>query len=726
MRAAPTDPMSQAHSLLERGKLEQASRLLKQALQDPANSVAGHYYLGLIEYQRHRYLHAAELIEKALSLDASDPSMFNNAGLAWLAGDRPARAVQAFSQAIALDPDYVQAWFNRGNAWRAQKDLSSARADYVKALALDPYLAVGYNNLGLVFQQTGELVQAIEHFEKALQIQPDYAIAMNNLGLTKQTLGQTDAALEHYRNALTLAPDYVEAHVNAGNLLQQAGRYSQALNHYRSAYKISPQLDLLLGNLIFCKAMMCDWQDFGALWRQLAKQVAKGAIPCSPFVMLGGCDDARLTLQLAKQYSEVHVPAVNIPPYQDVHSHLLGKATNQSIDKTTGRSDAARTSTAKRKLRIGYVSSDFREHPVAYLMVGILEQHDRDAFDVLGFAIGPPGQDPLGQRIRASVDHFIDLSSATDQQAIEAIRAHELDVAIDLNGYIDGCRPGIFKARIAPIQVNYYGYPGTMGAKFMDYIVGDKHLMPAGFDVFYQEKIIYLPQSYQPNDDQRPIAQSGDGRRAHGLTEDSVVFCCFNKPYKITPVIFECWMQILKAVPRSVIWLQSTDKTVIDNLRNAAQKAGVPPERLVFAGRVETTSDHLARYRLADLFLDTLPYTAHTTANDALWAGLPVLGLSGQTFSARVSESLLSTLGLSDLVMRTLAEYQAKAIELARQPEQIAELRTRLRQGKQASALYRPAQITQWFEQGLQTAHTRYIEGLKPDHIVVREVEVNS
>ena len=726
MRATPTDLISQAHGLLERGKLEQASRLLKQALRDPANSIAGHYYLGLIEYQRHHYLQAADLIEKALNLNASDPSMFNNAGLAWLAGDRPVQAVRAFSHAIALDPNYVQAWFNRGNAWRARKDLLSARADYLQALALDPYLASAYNNLGLVFQQAGDFAQAIEHFEKSLQIQPDYAIAINNLGLARQTLGQTDMALEHYRDALALAPDYVEAHVNAGNLLQQAGRYSQALHHYGSAYKLSPQLDLLLGNLIFCRAMMCDWQDFGLLWRQLAKQVAKGAIPCSPFVMLGGCDDARLTLQLARKYSEVHVPSVDSPPYQDVHNHRMDKADDQQINKTTDWPKPHRTNPSKRKLRIGYVSSDFREHPVAYLMVGILEQHDRNAFEVLGFAIGTPGQDPLGQRIRASVDNFIDLSLATDQQAIETIRAHELDIAIDLNGYIDGCRPGIFKARIAPIQVNYYGYPGTMGARFIDYIVGDRHLMPAGFDVFYQEKIIYLPQSYQPNDDQRPIAESSGSRSDHGLPEDAVVFCCFNKPYKITPAIFECWMHILKAVPNSVIWLQSSDETVIGNLRRVAQKAGLPPARLVFAGRVATTSDHLARYRLADLFLDTLPYTAHTTANDALWAGLPVLGLSGQTFSARVSESLLTALGLSDLVMRTLPEYQAKAIELARQPEKIAELRKRIKQGKQDSALYRPAQIARWLEQGLQAAHTRYAQGLKPDHIVVQEAERDS
>ena len=695
MQASTAQQIERAHDLLSHGKLESAERLLKQLLRRESNIGQAFYYLGLIDYQRKRFSKAVELIERAIALDEPDPSVYNNLGLALLAAGHIARAIEAFDQALSLDPVYVQAWFNRGNAWRECNKLQAAQVDYEKALALDPYLAVAHNNLGLVFRQNGELGKAIESFEDCLRVQPDYYLALNNLGLCQQLQGSTDLALQHYRSALELAPSYVEAQVNAGNLLQQAGRYAEALVYYRAAYRLAPQLDFLLGNLMQCKAMLCDWQDYNAQWRQIEKMTRQGLLPCTPFVMLSGCDDASLALQLAKRYSDRHV-----------HAPLFSTA--QPLTRSPSK-----------KLRIGYVSSDFKEHPVAYLMVGIIENHDRNDFEVFGFAIGQPGTDPLGQRICKGFDSFVDVSSMSDLQAIETIRSYELDIAIDLNGYIDGCRPGIFKARIAPLQVNYYGYPGTMGASFMDYIVGDPHLMPSGSDVFYQEKIIYLPESYQPSDGQRPIAHEPGSRADHGLPDDAFVFCCFNKPYKITPQVFDSWMQILAAVPKGVLWLQSNDATVQQNLRQFASKCGVNPDRLVFAGRVPTTAAHLARYRVADLFLDTYPYTAHTTANDALWVGLPVLGFSGETFSARVSESLLSALGLPDLVMRSIPNYQARAIELAHQPEEVSRLRERLSQAKKTSGLYKPAQITRWLESGLVSAHERHAHGLDPEHICV-------
>jgi protein O-GlcNAc transferase len=695
MQASTAEQIARAYELLSQGKLDSAERLLKQILRTEPSVGQALYCLGLIDYQRQRFAKAAELIGKAIGRGVEDPTSYNNLGLALLAAGDAKKAIEAFDQALELDPLYVQAWFNRGNAWRERQNLQAALLDYEKALALDPYLALAHNNLGLVFRQNGDLSKAIDCFEKCLQVQPDYHLALNNLGLCHQMQGATNLALQNYHAALALAPNYVEAHVNTGNLLQQAGRYEEALVSYRAAYKLAPQLDFLLGHLVQCKAMLCDWQDYNVHWRQIEKRINQGSLPCTPFVMLSGCDDGKTALKLAKLYSDRHVQAPLVSPYQL---------------KDRGES---------KKLRIGYFSSDFKEHPVAYLMVGIVENHDREAFEIIGFALSEPGSDPLGQRIRKAFDSFVDVSSIPDLQAIELIRSYDLDIAIDLNGYIDGCRPSIFKARVAPIQVNYYGYPGTMGASFMDYIVGDSYLMPAGAEVLYQEKILYLPESYQPNDDQRPIAGFVGSRADHGLPDEAFVFCCFNKPYKITPDVFSSWMQILAAVPKSVLWLQSTDETVRRNLRQSASKCGVEPDRLVFAGRVPTTSEHLARYRLADLFLDTYPYTAHTTANDALWVGLPVLGFSGETFSARVSESLLSALGLNDWVMRSISNYQVRAIELAKQPEQLADLRERLRQGKEVSSLYKPTQITRWLEKGLKSAHDKHVNGLAPEHIFV-------
>jgi len=688
-----------AFNLLSNGKFDAAERLLKQVLRNDPSARLSLYYLGLIEYRRNRFAKAAELIEKAIALGEVDPTVFNNLGLALMAAKQRKQAIKAFDQAIELDSAYVLAWFNRGIAYDRSKRPKEAQDSYEKALAFDPYFTLAHNNLGLVHQRNGDLTKAIACFEACLLIQPDYHLALNNLGFCQQLLGLTDLALDHFQTATNILPLYTEAHVNLGNLLQQLGRYCEALEHYQIAFKLDPELDLLLGNLMHCKAMICDWQNYETQWRQIEKKTHQGLLPCSPFVLLSGCDNGKTALMLAQRYTERHV-----------HAPDLAAPLSPDQMQTAMRSS---------KLRIGYISSDFREHPVAYLMVGIIENHDRAAFEVVGFAIGRPGHDSLGQRICESFDQFIDVSSLSDHQVVETIRSQHIDIAIDLNGYIEGCRPSIFKARVAPVQINYYGYPGTMGASFMDYIVGDRYLMPSGSEAYYQEKIIYLPESYQPNDDRRPIIDSAANRTTQGLPEDAFVFCCFNKPYKITPSVFASWMQILSAVPKAVLWLQSNDNTVRLNLRQSATKAGINPDRLVFATRVPTTAEHLARYRLADLFLDTYPYSAHTTANDALWADLPVLGFSGETFSARVSESLLSVLNLSDLVMRTIPAYQTKAIELAQHPDQLLDFRERLMAAKKTSTLYQPAQITRWLEAGFTKAHERSRQGLALEHIFV-------
>lgn len=688
-----------AHDLLLNGKVDAAERLLKQVIR--ANPATGQafYYLGLIDFQRGRFLKSAELIENAIACGEVDPTVYNNLGLAFLGDEQGQKAIKAFDLAIGLDGTYVLAWFNRGNACEQMGRTKDAQQSYERALTFDPYFALAHNNLGLIHQKNGDLTEAVACFEECLRIQPNYHLALNNLGFCQQLLGSAEVALDYYKAALQMLPKYTEANVNAGNLLQRLGRYEEASVYYQDALKLAPELDLLLGNLMHCKAMICDWREYEMQWRQIEKKSNQGLLPCSPFGLLSGCDNGKVALKLAQRYAERHVP---VP-------------TTTSLASPNQMPRVAPNS----KLRIGYISSDFKEHPVAYLMVGIIENHDRDAFEVIGFSIGPPGNDSLGKRICKSFDQFIDVSSLTDQQVIEKIRSQNIDIAIDLNGYIEGCRPGIFKARVAPIQINYYGYPGTMGASFMDYIVGDQHLIPSGSEAFYQEKIIYLPESYQPNDDRRPISDHDSSRTEQGLPEDEFVFCCFNKPYKITPSVFESWMRILAAVPGSVLWLQSNDTTVRLNLRRAANKSGINPDRLVFAVRVPTTAEHLARYRLADLFLDTYPYSAHTTANDALWAGLPVLGFSGETFSARVSESLLAALDLSDMVMRTIPAYQSRAIELAQRPDDIKVLRARLTMAKKTKALYRPDQITRWLEAGFTQAHGRSQQGLAPEHIFV-------
>lgn len=696
MPSAKTHSLDQVEILISKGKLDHAQKLVKQALRDEPHSGHAHHLAGLIAYQRQDFHQAIRLLTQATDLEPANSAIHHNAGLAWVAQQRLDRALTSFDTAINLDPNHAQAWLNRGNVHRHLGDQTKARSDYGQALVIDPYLADAHNNLGLSFRATGEIEQAIRHFEQCLIIDPNHCFAMNNLALAYQALEDFEKARQLFESAIEIAPSYVVGHINLGHLLQQQGDFSGAAHHYQIAYKLSPKMDLLAGYLAQAKAMICDWNGLDNIWRDIEKGIGAGAVPCSPFALLSGSDKAALSLQLAKTYVARHVPTLDMPAY--------------GYERRPQR---------PAKLRVGYMSSDFKEHPVAYLTVGIIENHRRDQVELLGFAISKPGDGPLGTRIQKGFDQFIDLSQKTDAQAVEILRSYDLDVLMDITGFTEGCRPAILKARVAPIQVNYYGYAGTMGADFIDYIVGDRYLMPPGSENLYQEKIIYMPECHQPNDDQRDISPLAMDRADHGLPATGFVYCSFNKPYKISPKVFESWMRILKAVDGSVLWLQSTDTIVIENLRRSAKRLGVEPTRLIFAGRTPTTADHLARYRLADLFLDTFPYTAHTTANDALWAGLPVLGLSGQTFAARVSESLLNTLGLSALVMHSLPEFEAKAIELGRNPEQMIQYRDQLEQGKIDSALYKPAQLAAWLEQGLRLAYDRFEQGLAPEHIVI-------
>lgn len=696
MPSNQTHPVDQARLYLSKGKADQAVRLLKKHLKIEPQFAPAHHFLGLVQYQQGQHSAAAQSVAQAISLDPSDPVMHHNAGLICLALEQHEDAVAAFDRAIALDANYAEAWFNRGNAHRQLGQETLARQDFQQTLAIDAFFADAHNNLGLSYKRTGDLDAAVAAFDRCLQIQPNHHLAMNNLALAKQSLGELKQAQQLFESALALVPTYAVAHINLGHLLQQQGDFNGAVEHYQAAYKLVPTLDLLAGYLAQSKGMVCQWQGLEQLWQAIEKQITKGPLPCTPFALLGGIDSLALSQKLASGYANRHIPYLGLEPFE-----------------------APTPAAGKRKLRIGYLSSDFKDHPVAYLTVGIIENHSREDFEVIGFSIGKPGDGPLGQRIRSAFDTFVDLSAMTDAQAVQTVRSYGLDIAMDITGYTDGCRPAILKARVAPIQVNYYGFAGTMGTDFMDYIVGDAVLMPPGSERFYNEKIIYMPECHQPNDDQRPISDEPITRAEHGLPSDVFVYCSFNKPYKILPNVFACWMRILKSVTASVLWLQSTDDTVITNLKRAAQKAGVDPDRLIFAGRTPTTADHLARYRLADLFLDTYPYTAHTTANDALWAGLPVLGLSGETFAARVSESLLTTLGLPDLVMRSLPEYEARAIELGLVPAPLTDYRGRLEQGKATSSLYKPKQLATWLEQGLKTALERHHHQQPPAHIEV-------
>jgi predicted O-linked N-acetylglucosamine transferase (SPINDLY family) len=369
-------------------------------------------------------------------------------------------------------------------------------------------------------------------------------------------------------------------------------------------------------------------------------------------------------------------------------------------------------------MRIGYFSSDCHDHATMFLMAGLFEEHDRTRFEVTVFSFGLASQDAMRQRLLAGVERFIDVREKSDQEVVALARSLELDIAVDLKGFTSGARTELFALRVAPIQVSYLGYPGTMGVPYMEYLIADHTLIPAPSRVHYSEKVVYLPDSYQVNDSRRAIAARVFTREQVGLPAQGFVFCCFNNSYKILPAVFDVWMRLLQRVPGSVLWLLQDNAGAMQNLYQEAQRRGVDPSRLVFATRLGH-SEHLSRQRLADLFLDTLPYNAHTTASDALWSGLPVLTCMGESFAARVGASLLKAVGLPELISENLAQYEALAVQLASQPQRLAALRERLAANRATAALFDTRRFTRNLERAYAQILQRHRDGLPPDHIEV-------
>jgi len=685
--------VDQAAYLLQSGKSEKAVQVLRKALQAAPHHPDANHLHGLAMFDRREFRQAIASIRKAIELNASNPTYWNNLGLVYLASGSVKDALQAHEKAQQLDSSNPLVYLYKGNVYRQIGHADNAIAAYEKALELDPYSVQCLSNMASVLLVRMDLDRAVSLLENALAIEPKFAMAWNNLGLVKQRMGKIEDALQAFRQAINIMPKMVEAHVNLGNLLMSLNRFSEASEVFQLVLKLDPGQPLVLGNLAYCRSMMCDWQQYRSLWQKIHEQVRRGAIPCSPIVFLNGSDDIAAAAKLASSYTGLMVPG-------------LAQVTDSPV-----------VAKRKQKLRIGYFSTDFREHPVATLIVGVIEQHDRERFEVFGYALNPEDGSSMRQRMKKAFDRFIDISELSDDQVVEQVRADELDIVIDLNGYTEGCRPVLFKTRLAPVQVCYLGFPGTSGADFFDYTIADERIIPDSARRYYTEHILYLPDSFQPNDDTRALSQEPLSRAQFGLPEDKIVFCCFNKLYKLNPEVFESWMSILKQVPESVLWLYTEDEIARVNLRKAASKAGVQQQRLVFAGRTEKYDHHLARYRLADLFLDTFPYTAHTTASDAMWAGLPVLTRSGQSLASRVGESLLHTLGLDELVTHSIPEFVSKAVAIAQEGSAtdrkgFDRLKRLLSEARETSSLYNTRQYARWLENGLWMIHERACEGL--------------
>ena len=619
------------------------------------------------------------------------------ADLGTMLGDQGslADAIAGYERALVLDPGSAEANFKLANLLVKQRRLNEAVARYGRALALKPDHAGAHNNLANMLSDQGKLDEAIAHYRLALTLKPDYAEAHYNLGNALLRRGKPNEAAAHYIRALALKPDFADAHYCLAGVFSRQGHLENAIAACRRALALKPGFVEALTQLGMLRMQVCDWRDAEAdaeralaLMRQYPGKTPPANLLCQP-------STAADQLLTARQWAQ---GLTNWKPSGFFHPHP----------------------TSPRKMRLGYLCADYYTHPLARLVIEMIERHDRSTFDVTAYSIGPDDGSDMRKRLEAAFDRFIDLRAVGDLQAAEQIHADGIDILIDLTGYAQNARTRILVPRPAPIQVNGIGYTGTMGADFIDYIIADPFVAPMDQQPFYTERLVHLPNCYQPSDSRRQIAIQPITRTDCGLPPDDFVFCCFNNRYKLTPKFFDVWMRLLRAVPGSVLWFLEGWSFVRENLRREAYRRGIDPERLKFTSPVPHP-EFLARLRLADLFLDTLPYNAHTTANDALWAGLPVLTCAGATFAGRVAGSLLRTIGLPELVTSSVEEYEQLALRLARTPGLLGELRQKLVRNRSSTPLFDMARFTRDIEAAYTRMWETWLRGERPSPFTVQE-----
>lgn len=724
MSTAIENVFQQAVIFAQSGKLSEAKELFQKLLKKLPNHPQLLTNLGRIEFQLGNLSSALKLIQKSIQINGNQPQAFLILGNGFFQLKSHQKAISAFKSAISLSPKDSDAYLGLGIVLHQIKKNEDALSAYDQAIFLKPLHAKAFNNRGNVLKDLYRYDEAIESFNQAIQIDPEFVDPYYNLGNTQQLLRKFESAVSSYDKAITLKaddadsyhnranalsalglygdaiasleyslqikPDFAKAYFSKANIYSTILDYENAIKNYERVLALDPDFDFLLGDLIHTKMLVCDWTDIDILILQLIKKAKKLEKVTAPFPVLSVADNLALHKNVAEVYSK----------------NILGHDTKFKPQEKV----------IDHKIRIGYFSADFHNHATMHLMADVFKYHDKSKFEVIAFSFGPDKQDEWRTRVVPHFDEFIDLRNTSNNQIVEVVRSKCIDIAIDLKGFTEDSRPEIFIQRVAPIQVNYLGFPGTMGARLIDYIIADRVLIPTEHQKHYAEKVAYLPNCYQANLEQRTISDKQFTREEFGLPESGFVFCSFNNSYKITPVLFQCWMSILKHTENSVLWLFSNNNLAINHLKAQAANYGIDSERLIFAKSMPV-EEHLSRIRLADLFLDTFPYNAHTTASDALRVGLPILTLAGESFASRVAASLLTCIDLPELITSSMQEYSALAIELASNRAQLEKLKEKLALSIESSSLFDAKRFTADLELLYKRMIEKHEQAIADEHI---------
>jgi predicted O-linked N-acetylglucosamine transferase (SPINDLY family) len=720
--------LQNARRLHQEGKMPEAARLYAEVLRADPRNFDALYRLGMIYLANNRFADAERLFAAAAQIDSQLAELFYNRGCALRGLGRSEDALAAFAHALALNPEYSEARNNRGVVLLALSRYREALACFDKVASEKPGLAMVHNNratalLGLErfdealaaadlalqidsksadahYNRGAALCalarheEALSHFAQALGINPNHADALVYRGIALALLNRHEEALASYNAALSIRPGDIDILFNRSTSLWALRRYEEAIPDCEQVLKVNPQFKYARGNLLHSRLQCCDWRGLAAQKAKIATDLRAGLRVLRPLQNVAISQSPEELLQSSRIWAAHECPPSPEP---------LWRGERYRHDR----------------IRIAYVSADFRQHAVATVIAGVFEHHDRSRFETIAISFGIDDGSAMRERLTRAFDGFIDVRNKSDAEVAKLMRDMEVDIAVDLMGFTESARTAIFARRPAGLQVNYLGFPGTMGVPYIDYILADTHVIPDGQEVYYDEKIAYLPDSYLPNDNARRIAERTPSRTEAGLPETGLVFCSFNNLYKITPEMFSIWMQLLSAVEGSVLWLSQANPAAIRNLRREAQAQGVAQERILFAPFVGAAAEHLARLRLADLFLDTLPYNAHATACDALWAGVPLLTLQGASFAGRVGASLLSAVGLPELIAQSPSEYEAVALKLARDASALASVKQKLTRNRETQPLFDTARFTRNLETAYTTMWERHQKGERPANFAV-------
>jgi predicted O-linked N-acetylglucosamine transferase (SPINDLY family) len=730
--ASPDELFQEAQTLHQQGQLERAIELYSQCAERTPERPEVYYKRANALNGLGRIEPALEDYDRAIELNPSYAYALCNRGSVLERLGRRDEALASYDRAIELDPTDSLTHYNRGSVLKDLKRYEEALASYESAIRLNGDYAEAYVNRGNVLQELSRHEAAIESFGRAIALNPAIVQAFQGRGVSLHLLKRLQQALSDYNTAIALKPDLAVVFVYRGNLLAELDRHFEAAADYSKAAELEPdpgtyqslaaslvrckRFDLaiasldkaserdpdwkfLLGTSRATKMHVCRWEGLEADLERIAQGVRETRAVCNPLMLTALMDSPALMRSAAEIWVQDQIESTCEEDRRRIAEISPARSTRPGSDK----------------IRIGYFSSDFRVHPVALLTAGLFEHHDRANFEVTAFAFGPETSDAILSRLAKAFDRFVDVRQKSDVEVAALVRDLGIDIAVDLNGFSGHSRTKIFALRAAPIQINFLGYPGTMGAGFIDYLIADGTVVPREQQAHYVEKIAYLPGSFLPFDSSYAIADRVFTREELGLPSTGFVFCCFNNTYKILPEVFDRWMRILGRTENSVLWLQQADAPAADKLREEALRRGIDGGRLIFANRMASLPEHVARLRAADLFLDTFPYNAHATALDALWAGVPLLTYPGESFASRVAASLLRTAGLPELIAGSPSQYENRALELAADAAQLGQLRRKL--AMRGTPLFDTARYTRNLEALYQAIYERHRSGLPPDHV---------